>query len=113
MDGPVPVDELCEQCGLCCRIFGPGIPPISANVYLWIGQGLTDILCWVVVFMEDGRTVHCPGLSFGEPGNGVSFQLCHSDNGEYVTVCPFLCHVVKEQYLCGTHIIKTRDVLHL
>jgi hypothetical protein len=84
MDGPVPADELCEQCGLCSRIFCPGIPPIAANVYLWIGQGLTDILCWVVVFMEDGRTVPCPGLSSGEPGNGVSFHLCHADNGEYV-----------------------------
>ncbi|MFA6332833.1 MAG: hypothetical protein WCX22_07775 [Methanoregula sp.] len=39
-----PEDEPCEQCGLCCRIFGPGIAPTAANVYVWIEQGRTDIL---------------------------------------------------------------------
>ena len=59
MDGPETEDEPCEQCGLCCRIFGPGITPTAANVYLWMEQGRADILRWFVAFMEDGSSVPC------------------------------------------------------
>ena len=68
MDGPVPEDEPCEQCGLCCRIFGPGITPTAANVYLWMEQGRTDILRWFVAFMEDGSSVPCPASPPGISG---------------------------------------------
>jgi len=47
-----PEDEPCEQCGLCCRIFGPGITPTAANVYVWIEQGRTDILRWYIAFIK-------------------------------------------------------------
>jgi Fe-S-cluster containining protein len=106
MEGPVPEDEPCEQCGLCCRIFGPGITPTAENVYIWIEQGRTDILRWFVAFMEDGTTVPCPSLSSGDLGNVVTFQMRHPDTGEYVTVCPFLRRVAKERYLCGIHTVK-------
>ena len=55
MDPPETEDEPCEQCGLCCRIFGPGITPTAANVYLWMEQGRADILRWFVASMEDGQ----------------------------------------------------------
>ena len=82
MDGPEPEDEPCEQCGLCCRIFGPGIAPTAANVYLWIEQGQADILHWFVAFMEDSTQVRCDRLAAGDLGNVVSFQMRHPETGE-------------------------------
>jgi len=106
MDDPVPEDEPCGQCGLCCRIFGPGIAPTQENVFLWMEQGRTDILRWFVAFMEDGTTVPGPRLLSEDLGNVVTFQMRHPDTGEYVTVCPFLRRVAKERYLCGIHTVK-------
>lgn len=101
-----PEDEPCEQCGLCCRIFGPDITPTAANVFLWIDQGQTDILRWFVAFMDNGTQVPCTGLSPADLGNAIAFQMRHPETGEYVTVCPFLRRVAKERYLCGIHRMK-------
>lgn len=106
MEEPETEDEPCEQCGLCCRIFGPGISPTQTNVYHWIEQERTDILCWFVAFMEDGTQVPCNGLAAGNLGNVISFEMRNPDTGEYVTVCPFLRRVTKERYLCGIHRVK-------
>jgi Fe-S-cluster containining protein len=106
MDEPVPDDEPCEQCGLCCRIFGPGIAPTAANVYLWMEQGRADILRWFVAFMENGAAIPCTGLLSEDLGNVVSFGMRHPDTGDYVTVCPFLRRVEKTRYLCGIHTVK-------
>jgi Fe-S-cluster containining protein len=106
MDAPVTEDEPCEQCGLCCRIFGPGITPTSANVYVWIEQGRTDILRWFVAFMESSSPVNCANLRAEELGNVASFEMRHPDTGDYVTVCPFLRRVTKTRYLCGIHLVK-------
>lgn len=110
MEHPVPgeeeEEEPCEQCGLCCRIFGPGIAPTQANVYIWMEQDRTDILRWFVAFMENGTAVPCTSLSAEDLGGAVSFGMRHPDTGEYVTVCPFLRRVAKERYLCGIHAVK-------
>jgi Fe-S-cluster containining protein len=106
MDEPAPEEEPCEQCGLCCRIFGPNIAPTVANVYVWMGQGRTDILRWFVAFLEDGTSRPCTGLSSEDLGNVVSFGLRHPETGEYVTACPFLRRVTKARYLCGIHAVK-------
>ena len=106
MDDPEQEEEPCEQCGLCCRIFGPNITPTSANVFLWMEQGRTDILRWFVAFIQDGTKVPCTSLVPGDLGNVVSFGMRHPDTGEYVTVCPFLRRVTKERYLCGIHGVK-------
>ena len=106
MDPPATEDEPCEQCGLCCRIFGPGITPTAANVYLWMEQGRSDILRWFVAFMENGTAVPCSALSPGDLGNVVSFEMRNPGNGEYVTVCPFLRRVARNRYLCGIHPVK-------
>jgi len=106
MDEPVTEEEPCEQCGLCCRIFGCGIAPTAANVYVWIGQGRTDILRWFVAFMEDGTSLPCTGLSSGDLSNVVLFELRHPETGEFVTACPFLRRVAKARYLCGIHTVK-------
>ena len=106
MASPTPDDEPCEQCGLCCRIFGPGIAPTPANVYVWIEQNRTDILQWFVAFMENGTVMKCTDISAEDLGNVISFEMRNAEAGEYVTVCPFLRRVAKARYLCGIHTVK-------
>jgi len=100
---PGPEDEPCEQCGLCCRIFGPGISPTAANVYLWMSR--RTISARFVANMETPCRFPCRSLcnEFGmwsrrdAPSETVS-----------ITVCPFLRRVTKERYLCGIHAMKQR-----
>lgn len=106
MDVPEPDDEPCEQCGLCCRIFGPGITPTAANVYSWIENGRTDILRWFAANCEDGSRVPCTALHAEDLGGVVSFEMCDPETGGYVAVCPFLRRVGRERYLCGIHAVK-------
>jgi len=107
MDDPVPEEEPCEQCGLCCRIFGPGIAPTAANVYTWMEQGRTDILRWFVAFVENGSIpVSCLDLAVDDLGGGGVFEMRDPSTGGYVSVCPFLRRVAKERYLCGIHAVK-------
>jgi Fe-S-cluster containining protein len=106
MDDQIVDDEPCEQCGLCCRIFGPGIAPTAENVYIWIEQERTDILRWFVAFREKDTPVNCADLRTEDLGNIMSVEMRHPDTGEYVTVCPFLRRVTKERYLCGIHQVK-------
>ena len=107
MDEPVVTeDEPCEQCGLCCRIFGPGIAPTPENVYAWIQEGRTDILSWFVAFMEDQPPVKCTRLLAEDLGSVVFFEMRHPETGEYITVCPFLKRISKERYICGIHRVK-------
>ena len=106
MDELTGEDEPCEQCGLCSRIFGPGITPTAANVFVWIEQGRNDILRWFVAFMENSTTIPCTDLLAEDLGNLVSVEMRNPDTGEYVTVCPFLRRVEKQRYLCGIHAVK-------
>ena len=106
MDDLTSDDEPCEQCGLCCRIFGPGITPTAENMYVWIEQGRKDILRWFVAVMENGITIPCTDLPAEDLGNMVSVEMRNPDTGEYVTVCPFLRRVAKQRYLCGIHQVK-------
>lgn len=106
VDGDIPEDEPCEQCGLCCRIFGCGIAPTNENVFVWLEQGRTDILRWFTAFTEDGSSIPCSRLSVADLGSVVSFELRDPDTGGYVTVCPFLRRVGRSRYLCGIHTVK-------
>ncbi len=106
MDDLIKEDDPCEQCGLCCRIFGPGITPTIANMYIWIEQGRSDILRWFVAFMENNTPVNCADLKTQDLGNIVSVEMRNPDTGEFVTVCPFLYRVSKERYLCSIHLVK-------
>ena len=106
MDERVTEDEPCEQCGLCCRIFGPGITPTVANVYVWMEQGRTDILRWFVAFREKNAPINCAALIAEDLGSVLTFEMRNPDTGDYVTVCPFLRRISKEQYICGIHLVK-------
>ena len=106
-DDPASEEEPCRQCGLCCRIFGPGIAPTATNVFVWIEQERTDILRWFVAYLENGSTpVNCLELAAEDLGNAVLFEMRDPATGGYVTACPFLRRVSKERYLCGIHTIK-------
>jgi Fe-S-cluster containining protein len=106
MEEHPPDDDPCEQCGFCCRIFGPGITPTVSNLYIWIDQGRTDILRWFVASLENGRSVNGTGLRAEDLGNVVLVEMINPETGEYVTVCPFLRRVTKTRYLCGIHSVK-------
>jgi len=107
MDNPAVEDEPCEQCGLCCRIFGAGIAPTAANVFTWMENDRSDILRWFVAFVENGSgPVPCTTLSPEDLGSVVVFEMRNPDTGGYVTVCPFLRRAGKERYLCGIHTVK-------
>ncbi|MHB8162856.1 MAG: YkgJ family cysteine cluster protein [Methanoregula sp.] len=106
MDEQEIEDEPCEQCGLCCRIFGPNITPTVPNVYIWMEQGRTDILRWFVAYREKSTPVNCTDLRAEDLGEVVSVEMRNPDTGDYVTVCPFLRRVTKERYLCGIHQVK-------
>jgi Fe-S-cluster containining protein len=106
MDAPSIEEDPCEQCGLCCRIFGPGIAPTVPNVYVWIEQGRTDILRWFIAYREHGEPVSCTSLRAEDLGEVVSFEMRNPETGEYVTVCPFLRREGKMRYLCGIHRVK-------
>lgn len=103
---PAQEDEPCEQCGLCCRIFGPGIAPTAANVFLWMEEGRTDILRWFVAFVEGRPPIKCTDLAAANLADVVFFEMRDPETGGYVTVCPFLRRVSREQYLCGIHAVK-------
>ena len=96
----------CEQCGLCCRIFGNSITPTVMNLYSWIEQGRADILRHFVASKEDGTTVNCTDLLAADLGEIVLIEMRDSLTGEYPTVCPFLARVKKERYRCGIHQVK-------
>ncbi|MFA5332088.1 MAG: YkgJ family cysteine cluster protein [Methanoregula sp.] len=107
MDIP-PIDDAdpCEQCGLCCRIFGPGIAPTVQNIYVWMEQGRSDVLCWFMAFMEDRDPVNCADLRPEDLGSVAFIEMRDPHTGSYVTACPFLRRVAKDRYLCGIHAIK-------
>jgi len=99
-------NELCEQCGLCCRIFGPGIEPAPENLYTWMEQGRKDVLSWFVAFREGREPVRCVDMKPEDLSDVVAVELRDPVTGSFVTVCPFLRRISKSRYLCGIHAIK-------
>lgn len=99
-------EEPCEQCGLCCRIFGPGIAPTPANLYAWMEEGRVDVLAWFVAFRENGEPVPCTKLLPEDLGDVIFTEMRDPATGDYVTVCPFLRRIEKTRYICGIHRVK-------
>jgi len=99
-------EDPCEQCGLCCRIFGNTITPTHDNLYTWIEQGRRDILRHFSAFLEDGSRVNCSDLKPEDLGSVIRVEMIEPDSGTYPTVCPFLRRVTKNRYLCGIHAVK-------
>ena len=114
MDDLTTEEEPCEQCGLCCRIFGPGIAPTPTNVYVWMEQGRTDILRWFVAFMENASIpVNCTDLNAEDLGNVVVFEMRDPEHRWVCHSLPVSRPGRKEAVPLRDPSGKTRNVLHV
>jgi Fe-S-cluster containining protein len=105
-DGEQDCDEPCEQCGLCCRIFGDSITPTAETLFGWIERGRQDILRYFSACKTDGSWVNCSDLAPDELHDVVTVEMRDPVTHDYLAVCPFLRHVGRKRYLCGIHDIK-------
>jgi len=96
----------CEQCGLCCRIFGNSITPTVMNLYSWIEQGRKDILRFFSAARDDGLRVNCADLLPEDLGAIILIEMRDPETGDYLTVCPFLRRIEKDRYICDIHTVK-------
>jgi len=103
---PESQSDDCDQCGLCCRIFGNSITPTVMNLYCWIEQGRTDILRYFSAAKEDGVWVNCAVLLKEDLGDIILMEMRDPETGEYLSVCPFLRRVRREKYICSIHPVK-------
>jgi Fe-S-cluster containining protein len=103
---PVIDNDDCEQCGLCCRIFGNSITPTLMNLYSWIEQERKDILQYFSAARDDGSWVNCADILPEDLGSVLLVEMRDPRTGEYLTVCPFLKRTGKDRYICGIHSIK-------
>lgn len=99
-------DSGCEQCGLCCRVFGDKITPTVANIYSWMENGQHDILRFFQACLADGSWVRCDRLFPDDLSEVVLAEIRDPDTGGYLPVCPFLRRVGKHRYLCSIHDAK-------
>ncbi|HUU76374.1 MAG TPA: YkgJ family cysteine cluster protein [Methanoregulaceae archaeon] len=96
-------DEQCEQCGLCCKIFGDNISPTPMNLYHWIENGRVDILRFFTGWRSDGSRVNCAELKSHDLGDIISIEMRDPESGGYLPVCPFLRRIKKRKYICAIH----------
>jgi Fe-S-cluster containining protein len=106
MDTTQDQTDLCEQCGLCCKVFGDKITPTVMNLYTWLEDGRTDILRYFSVCKEDGTWCKCTDLHPGDLGLVHIIEMRDPDTGGYLPVCPFLQRIGKTRYKCAIHTIK-------
>jgi Fe-S-cluster containining protein len=96
----------CQQCGLCCKVFGDRITPTTMNVYSWMEQGRTDILVYFSAVLRSGARVNGADLAPGDLGEVVTIELRDPETGGYLPVCPFLRRTGKTRYICSIHTVK-------
>lgn len=106
MSGEDNQEQLCEQCGLCCKIFGDRISPTPMNLFRWIEAGRSDILTHFSACLSDGRWLNGADLRPEDLGSLLAVEMKDPRTGEYPTVCPFLRRVSKTRYICGIHTEK-------
>lgn len=99
-------DEVCVQCGRCCKIYGDRISPTITDLYLWMVNGKKEILRYFTAFYHDGTCKNCASLEPADLGDFVSVEMRDPDSNEYLTVCPFLRRVTETKYICSIHAIK-------
>jgi Fe-S-cluster containining protein len=106
MDTTHDQPDRCQQCGLCCKVFGDRITPTTMNLYTWLEDGRTDILRYFLACMDDGTRHNCADLHPGVLGSVSSVELRDPDTGGYLPVCPFLRRIEKTRYRCAIHTVK-------
>ena len=106
MEGQEVSDEPCEQCGLCCKIFGDSITPTAENLFGWIERGRHDILRYFSACKSDGTWVNCSDIRPEDLDNLVVVEMRDPVTYDYLSACPFLQRRGKKRYICGIHDIK-------
>ena len=106
MQGEESGHEVCEQCGLCCKIFGDSISPTAENLFFWIEEGRQDILQYFSALKPDGTWVSCADLRPDELDDLVTVEMRDPVSHEYLSACPFLHRVGRKKYLCRIHDVK-------
>ncbi len=96
----------CNQCGLCCKVFGDRITPTAMNLYSWIEQGRIDILRHFSACLSNGRRIKGTDLAPEDLGDIRMVELRDPESGKYPTSCPFLLRVEKTRYTCSIHTAK-------
>lgn len=96
-------EEKCEQCGLCCKIYGDNISPTTMNLYNWIENGRADILRFFTAWRSDGSPVNCAELVTCDLGEIVSIEMRDPESGGFLPVCPFLSRIDRKRYICAIH----------
>ncbi len=96
----------CDQCGICCKVFGDSISPTIENIYQWLTNDRKDILRHFSACFANGTWENCAELQVDELGNIMTIELRDPDTGALVSSCPFLTRASKHQYLCSIHMAK-------
>jgi Fe-S-cluster containining protein len=99
-------DEPCEQCGLCCKIFGDSVTPTAENIFCWIEQKRLDILQYFSACKSDGTWVHCSELKPDELSDLIVVEMRDPVTQDYLPVCPFLVRAGRRKYSCRIHDTK-------
>ena len=99
-------NEPCEQCGLCCKIFGDRISPTMMNLFQWQQNDRNDILRYFFALRRDGSWVNCSSLMTEELSDLVTIELRDPITGNYLAVCPFLLRTSRSRYICSIHETK-------
>jgi len=106
MEDPGETSEECEECGLCCKVFGDRITPTVMNLYSWMEDGRTDILRHFSAGMSNGTRINGADLAPDDLGDITTIELRNPESGGYPTVCPFLRRVERARYICSIHTVK-------
>jgi Fe-S-cluster containining protein len=106
MAGEDSGQELCEQCGLCCKIFGDNVTPTAGNLFCWIERGRQDVLKYFSACKSDGTWVNCADLKPEQLDDLIAFEMRDPLTHDYLPVCPFLHRAERRRYLCRIHDVK-------
>ncbi|NYT16463.1 MAG: YkgJ family cysteine cluster protein [Methanomicrobiales archaeon] len=106
MEDPGETSEECEQCGLCCKVFGDRITATVMNLYSWMEDGRTDILRHFSAGMANGTRINGADLAPEDLGDVMTIELRDPERGGYQAGCPFLRRVERTRYICSIHTVK-------
>jgi len=96
----------CDQCGICCKVFGDSISPTVENIYQWLTNDRSDILRHFSACFSNGTWKKCAELHPDELGDIITVEIRDPDTGTLVSACPFLTRVSKQRYICSIHMAK-------
>jgi Fe-S-cluster containining protein len=96
----------CDQCGICCKVFGDSISPTIENIYSWLTNDRQDILQHFSACFANGTWKNCAELQVDELGDIITVEMRDPDTGALESACPFLSRVSKKRYLCSIHMTK-------